>query len=124
MIGQVEDAASAAMLGRDTNRYCLFLMLTNGCADLRTLKNIMALYFKWVLTVVFGIYSRTVSVSQCVCVCVYEPVTKNESLLVYACAIVCMCYGIYVQYCFPLLTHFSYCFYYLCNIKKSGTHCS
>ena len=31
--------------------------------------------------------------------CVYEPVTKNESLLVYACAIVCMCYGIYVQYC-------------------------
>ena len=57
MIGQVEDAASAAMLGRDTNRYCLFLMMTDGCADLRTLKNIMALYFKWVLTVEFGIYS-------------------------------------------------------------------
>ena len=92
VIGQVEDAASAAMLGRDTNRYCLFLMMTDGCADLRTLKNIMALYFKWVLTVEFGIYSCKVWVSQCVCVCVWICDKEWE----FTC--VCMCNGVYVPW--------------------------
>lgn len=77
VIGQVEDGASVSMSGNggsDTNKYCLFLMMTDGSANLCTLKNIMALYFKWVLTcvgvnlqsmLVRVLVGRCMSVTEC-----------------------------------------------------------